>query len=181
MKKGYVLLEAVVSLSIILIISICLYSVVITSNNTKNNIEDRVELSQQIEEMDYQIKNLVEGCVNIINITTVDKNVIDNLEVNRLYEVSSIKLNFKTEENEGDSSLKNKEISFKREKNKLFVNTLMKDNSSESGGYEIGDYVKSIYVKLESPKLVSIVLSLEKNDVALEKEMKLYIRYDQSI
>ena len=69
----------------------------------------------------------------------------------------------------------------KGQKNKLFVNSLMDNNSSEVGGYEIGDYVKHVYIKLENPKLVSIVLSLQKNDVALEKEIKLYIRYDYNI
>ena len=181
MKRGYVLLEAMVSLSIMLIIVTCLYGVIVTAHKAKNNIEDRVELSQQIEEMDYQIKNLIEGCVNIINITTVNKNVINNLEYNQVYDVSSIKLNFKTEENKDDLNLKNKEISLKEQKNKLFVNSLMDNNSSEVGGYEIGDYVKHVYIKLENPKLISIVLSLQKNDVALEKEIKLYIRYDYNI
>ena len=181
MKKGYVLLEVIVSLSVMIIIIMCLYGVIVVSHNVKDNIEDRIELSQQVQEIDYQIKNLIEECVNIINITTVDKNTVDNLEYNKVYDVCSIKLNFKIEENQEDLNLKNKEINLKKNTNKLFVNTLNNDNSREAGGYEIGDYVKNIYIKLENPKIVSIVFYLSKNDVDLEKEVKLYIRYDDRI
>ena len=181
MKKGYVLLEAIVSLSIIMVITMCLYEVVVASHSAKSNIEDRIELNQQIEEIDYQLKNLIESCVNIINVTTLDGYVVSSLQYDKIYDVSSIKLNFKTKENEDDLSLKNKEISLKSQKNKLFVNTLKNDNSSEGGGYEIGDYVERISIKLENPKLVSVVLYLKKNDVALQKELKLYIRYDQNV
>ncbi|MGM9534713.1 MAG: hypothetical protein ACI3VR_05650 [Intestinibacter sp.] len=181
MKKGYVLLEAIVSLSVIVIITACLYGVIVVTHDVKDNIEDRIELSQQIEEIDYQIKSLIGECVNIISITTVDKNTINSLEYNKVYNVCSIKLNFKTQENKDNLNLKNKEISLKNNTNKLFVNTLMNNNLSESGGYEIGDYVKNVYIKLENPKLVSIVLRLSKNGVDLEKKLKLYIRYDGSI
>ena len=94
-KEGYILLEVIVSLFIMVIIIGCLYCIVITSNDAKNNIEDRIELSQQSEEIDYQIKNLIEGCTNIINITTVDKKVISDLEYGNSYYVLSIKLNLK--------------------------------------------------------------------------------------
>lgn len=179
-KEGYILLEVIVSLFIMVIIIGCLYCIVITSNDAKNNIEDRIELSQQSEEIDYQIKNLIEGCTNIINITTVDKKVISDLEYGNSYYVLSIKLNLKNDQNKNDSSLKNKEISLKNDTRKLFINTLNKNNFSESGGYEIGDYIKSICIKLENPKLISIILDLEKNDIVLKKEIKLYIRGDAS-
>lgn len=180
MKKGYILLEGIISLSIIVIISICLCQVIATLGDAKENIEARVELSQQLQEIDYQIKSLVEEATDIINITTRDKIVVDNLEYGRLYNVTSIKLNLKIDENKSDASLKNKEISLKTDKNKLFINNLNNYNSSESGGYEIGDYVEKIYLKRDNPKLISIVFHLKKDNVTLKEEMKLYIRYDST-
>ena len=175
-KDGYILLETIVSLFIILLILMTLYSTILVSNNNKIKIEDRVELSQQMEEIDYQLKNLIGSGIDIINITTVDKKVVSNLEYNHNYNISSVKINFKNQDNESNSNLKNKEISLKSNNRKLFINTLSSNNVSESGGYEIGDYVKSIYFKLENPKLVSITLCLQKNDTTFEKNIKIYMK-----
>ncbi|MBU5337539.1 type IV pilus modification PilV family protein [Intestinibacter bartlettii] len=177
-RQGYILLEVIISVFIMSIIIACLYNIINVANKANSNIEDRIELSQQIEEMDSHIRNLVQGCMNIINITTVDRNVISDLEYDKVYTVSSIKLNFKNDDNKNEITLKNREISLKKSSKKLFINTLRANNSSESGGYEIGDYVKSIRIKKENPKIISIILNLEKNNIEVEKEIKLYIRYD---
>lgn len=180
-RQGYILLEVIVCTFIMSIIIMALYSVTISAINTKDNIEDKIELNQQAEEMEYHIKSIVENSINIINITTTDNEVIEKLQENKIYNVLSIKLNVKSDDENINSKNKkdNQEISFKRDTKKIFINTLYDDNSNKPGGYEIGDYVKSIKIKMESPKLICIIINLEKDKVILEKEMKLLIKSNE--
>ena len=136
-RQGYILLEVIVCTFIMSIIIMALYSVTISAINTKDNIEDKIELNQQAEEMEYHIKNIVENSINIINITTTDNEVIETLQENKTYNVLSIKLNFKSDDENINSKNKkdNQEISFKRDLKKIFINTLYDDNSNKAGGY----------------------------------------------
>lgn len=149
-RQGYILLEVIVCTFIMSMLIMVLYSVTISAINTKDNIEDKIELNQQAEEMEYHIKNIVENSINIINITTTDNEVIETLQENKTYNVLSIKLNFKSDDENINSKNKkdNQEISFKRDIKKIFINTLYDDNSNKAGGYEIGDYVESIKIRL---------------------------------
>ena len=180
-RQGYILLEVIVCTFIMSMLIMVLYSVTISAINTKDNIEDKIELNQQAEEMEYHIKNIVENSINIINITTTDNEVIETLQENKTYNVLSIKLNFKSDDENINSKNKkdNQEISFKRDLKKIFINTLYDDNSNKAGGYEIGDYVESIKIKIESSKLICIIINLEKYKVTLEKEMKLFIKSNE--
>lgn len=180
-RQGYILLEVIVCTFIMSMLIMVLYSVTISVINTKDNIEDKIELNQQAEEMEYHIKNIVENSINIINITTTDNEVIETLQENKTYNVLSIKLNFKSDDENINSKNKkdNQEISFKRDLKKIFINTLYDDNSNKAGGYEIGDYVESIKIKIESSKLICIIINLEKDKVTLEKEMKLFIKSNE--
>ena len=180
-RQGYILLEVRVCTFIMSMLIMVLYSVTISAINTKDNIEDKIELNQQAEEMEYHIKNIVENSINIINITTTDNEVIETLQENKTYNVLSIKLNFKSDDENINSKNKkdNQEISFKRDIKKIFINTLYDDNSNKAGGYEIGDYVESIKIKIESSKLICIIINLEKDKVTLEKEMKLFIKSNE--
>ena len=173
-RSGYVLLEIIISVFIMSIIITCLLSIMAVINRANKNIEDRIELSQQTEEITSQITPLIEESMNIISITT-----IQNLELGKEYDVLSIKLNFKNSENENNIALKNREISYKKSSKKLFINTLRSNNASETGGYEIGDYVKSIRIKKESSNIICLILNLEKNNMEVEKSIKLYVRYDK--
>lgn len=177
-RQGYILLEVIVCTFIMSMLIMVLYSIIISAINTKDNIEDKIELNQQAEEMEYHIKNIVE---NSINITTTDNEVIETLQENKTYNVLSIKLNFKSDDENINSKNKkdNQEISFKRDLKKIFINTLYDDNSNKAGGYEIGDYVESIKIKIESSKLICIIINLEKDKVTLEKEMKLFIKSNE--
>ena len=47
-------------------------------NRANKNIEDRIELSQQTEEITSQITPLIEESMNIISITTIDRKTIQN-------------------------------------------------------------------------------------------------------
>ena len=178
-RQGYILLEVIVCTFIMSMLIMVLYSIIISAINTKDNIEDKIELNQQAEEMEYHIKNIVENSINIINITTTDNEVIETLQENKTYNVLSIKLNFKSDDENINSKNKkdNQEISFKRDLKKIFINTLYDDNSNKAGGYEIGDYVESI--KIKSSKLICIIINLEKDKVTLEKEMKLFIKSNE--
>ena len=167
-RSGYVLLEIIISVFIMSIIITCLLSIMAVINRANKNIEDRIELSQQTEEITSQITPLIEESMNIIGITTIDRKTIQNLELGKEYDVLSIKLN-----------LKNREISYKKSSKKLFINTLRSNNASETGGYEIGDYVKSIRIKKESSNIICLILNLEKNNMEVEKSIKLYVRYDK--
>ena len=162
-RQGYILLEVIVCTFIMSMLIMVLYSVTISAINTKDNIEDKIEL------------------INIINITTTDNEVIETLQENKTYNVLSIKLNFKSDDENINSKNKkdNQEISFKRDLKKIFINTLYDDNSNKAGGYEIGDYVESIKIKIESSKLICIIINLEKDKVTLEKEMKLFIKSNE--
>ena len=170
-RSGYVLLEIIISVFIMSIIITCLLSIMA--------VIDRIELSQQTEEITSQITPLIEESMNIIGITTIDRKTIQNLELGKEYDVLSIKLNFKNSENENNIALKNREISYKKSSKKLFINTLRSNNASETGGYEIGDYVKSIRIKKESSNIICLILNLEKNNMEVEKSIKLYVRYDK--
>ncbi|MFQ7756348.1 MAG: type II secretion system protein J, partial [Intestinibacter bartlettii] len=137
-RQGYILLEVIVCTFIMSMLIMVLYSIIISAINTKDNIEDKIELNQQAEEMEYHIKNIVENSINIINITTTDNEVIETLQENKTYNVLSIKLNFKSDDENINSKNKkdNQEISFKRDLKKIFINTLYDDNSNKAGGYE---------------------------------------------
>lgn len=181
LKKGYILLDIVISIFIMSIIITGLYSVTFNAINSKSTIEDKIELNQQLEEMEFQIKSLVENCINIINITTIDGKIVESLQENQVYDVSSIKLNFAINDNDINLQTKkdNQEINFKTNTKKVFINSLYDNNSNKPGGYEIGDYVESIKIKMKSSKLVCITLCLQKNKINLEKEIEMFIKYDK--
>ena len=104
-RQGYILLEVIVCTFIMSIIIMALYSVTISAINTKDNIEDKIELNQQAEEMEYHIKSIVENSINIINITTTDNEVIENLQENKIYNVLSIKLNVKSDDEKANAQI----------------------------------------------------------------------------
>ena len=97
-RSGYVLLEIIISVFIMSIIITCLLSIMAVINRANKNIEDRIELSQQTEEITSQITPLIEESMNIISITTIDRKTIQNLELGKEYDDLSIKLNFKNSE-----------------------------------------------------------------------------------
>lgn len=165
-NRGYLLLESVISLSIIMILSLSLYSILLFTTNYKETVEDRVELYEQGEEIEIQVNRLIENSKGIIS--------INNLVINGsspYIDVESIKCRYKDENN---IKVKDRELSFKRNK-KLFINTLNNGGNSEVGGYEIGDYVDYIGVKVDNNK-ITIRLRLSKNDEKYEKVFYSYIR-----
>lgn len=168
-RKGYLLLESVISLFVIVTISLSLYSFLFFSNKYKKSIEDNVELYQQGEEMCLQINKTIENSNGIISITDINGKTISG-GTSSYVKVNSIKCKYKNQyRNEKD-----KEISYKSNK-KLFINTLNNSGNSEAGGYEIGDYIDFISVMIEENK-ISIKLSLSKNNEKYETSFKSYIK-----
>ncbi len=168
-QKGYLLLEGVISLFIIVTISLSLYSFLFFSNKYKKAIEDNVELYEQGEEMYYQINKVIENSDGIISIRDLSGNTIYG-DTSSYIKVNSIKCRYKNEYR----NIKDKEISYKSNK-KLFINTLNSSGGSEAGGYEIGDYVDFISVMIKDNK-ASVRLNLNKNDEKYETEFKSYVR-----
>lgn len=168
-RKGYLLLESVVSLFIIVTISLSLYSFLLLSNKYKKSIEDNVELYEQGEEMCFQINKTIENSDGIISIRDLNGNTI-NGDTSSYIKINSIKCKYKNEYR----NVKDKEISYKSNK-KLFINTLNSSGNSEAGGYEIGDYVDFISVMIQNNK-VSVKLNLSKNDEKYETTFKSYIK-----
>ena len=168
-RKGYLLLECIVSLFVIIILSTSLYSILMFCNGYKEVIEDRVELYEQSEEIGLQINRLIENSKGIISIRDLGGNTITG-DNNSYIKVVSIKCKYRDEYN----TVKDKEISFKNN-NKLFINTLNSSGNSEVGGYEIGDYVKFLSFKKDKNK-ISIKIYLCKDNEKYETELHSYIR-----
>ena len=168
-RKGYLLLESIISLFIIITISLSLYSFLFFSNKYKKIIEDNIELYEQGEEMCYQINKTIENSDGIISVRDISGNTIYG-DTSSYIKINSIKCKYKNEYR----NIKDKEISYKSNK-KLFINTLNYNGSSEAGGYEIGDYIEFISVHIQKNK-VSIKLNLSKNDEQYETIFKSYIK-----
>ena len=168
-RKGYILLESIISLFIIITISTSLYSFLYFTNEYKKSIEDKVELYEQGEEMCFQINKTIENSDNIMSIRDLNGNIISN-DTYSYVKVNSIKCKYRNEyRNEKDN-----EISYKSN-HKLFINTLNNSGGSEAGGYEIGDYVDFISVIKKGNK-ITIKLSLSKNKEKYETIFHSYIK-----
>lgn len=162
-KNGYMLLESIISISIVLTISSLLYYTLFFTSNIRINVEDKVELIQQSNEISKYMKEIIENSYGIINHNTS----IDYTNT------TSIKCRYKQE----NINIKDKEISLKEKSDKVFINTLRQNGSSEPGGYEIGDYVDKMQIKIaNNGNLAKIKLNLSKNDIKLEKEFTISIR-----
>ena len=168
-RKGYLLLESIISLFIIATISLSLYSFLFFGNKYKKSIEDNVELYEQGEEMCFQINKTIENSNGIISIRDLNGNII-NGDTSSDIKINLIKCKYKNKYR----NVKDKEISYKSNK-KLFINTLNSSGNSETGGYEIGDYIDFISVMIQNNK-VSIKLNLSKNDEKYETDFKSYIK-----
>ncbi|WP_042271947.1 hypothetical protein [[Clostridium] dakarense] len=170
-RKGYLLLESVISLSIIMILIGVSYYLLFFCIDTKTRIEDKIELQQQANEISKYIEEVIGNSKGIISISSKS-----NEESNKLLETNSIKCKYKNESS-SDKSIKDKEISLKEDKSKLFINTLNYLGNSESGGYEIGDYIDKMYASVyENGNFVKVKLKLSKNNQIYETEFDVFIR-----
>ncbi len=165
-KKGYILLEVVVSLGVIFIITGILYQLLFVSINIKDSIEDKIELQQQGREVIEHIENTIGNSKGIINIQSSG-----GLE--ELIATKSIRCRYKED---GNSYKKDKEIIFRPNYRKIFINNLSWDDNSQPGGYEIGDYIENLYIGINNNKrIVKITVELKKNKEVYKVEKTINI------
>lgn len=168
-KNGFLLLESIVSLSLIVILISLLYSLLFFCLNIKNTVEDNVELQQQAMEVTNYIEKVIGDSYGIMN-----KEL--NYNSKELTPVTSIKCKYK-DDKVINSAVKNKEISLKQDKKKLFINTLSNSGQSEQGGYEIGDYIDNLYIAVyEEGRIAKIKLELSKNSKVYDTQFDIYLR-----
>lgn len=175
-RKGQILLEAVIAAGIIAALSLSINQLLVGTIKSKQNIQDRIEISQQMQEIEYQIRKYVKQANDIISIKTISGEVVNDLTSGNTYNVSSIKLKLKSGDETSESKLENYEIIYKKNYKKIFLNDLTVNNYSNPGGYEIGDYVESLSICLRDSKLVQIEISLKKNKESLNKSIEVYMR-----
>lgn len=168
-RNGFILLESIVSISIIVVLVSILYYLLFLCINIKENIESKIELQQQAIELENYIQKIIGESKGILN-TELNQNSID------LVSVKSIKCRYR-DKYTPNNTIKDKEISLKTNTNKLFINTLNKYGYSESGGYEIGDYIDNMYIALyEDGRIARLKLELSKNNQIYNTEFEIYIR-----
>ena len=109
-KKGYILIESVITLTIIMILVAVIYPIVNLTINIKRNIEDKIEIQQQSMEIIDYIDDLIGNSKGIIG-------VVFKSEIDDFLSVTSIKCKYKEENN----NLQDKEIKFIPSSNKLFI------------------------------------------------------------
>lgn len=172
-SEGFLLLESLISLTLIMTLVLILNNLMFQSMIIKKEIEDKVELQQQAAEMMKHIENLIGESKGIISVT----NRVNESDSIILRNVSSIKCKYRDEKD--NKNIKDKELKLK-DNSKLFINTLNSAGVSEYGGYEIGDYIDNMYIKIsEDKRYADIKLNLSKNKQAYETKFKVYIRnYD---
>jgi hypothetical protein len=180
-SNGYLLIEGVVSLSVVVVISFTLYSLLSISLNLKNKMNDSLELQQQAVEMTKHIESIISNSKGIISIVprtnsegskgrNVEESEVGNSEEveevkngkngkDLFVDTSSIKLKYSSE----DNNIDDKEIYLNENRDKVFV-TSMKNGSSQPGGYEIGDYVDNMFIQNSADgRYIKVLLKLSKN------------------
>lgn len=151
-NKGYLLIEYVVSIAIIVFIGTFLVNSYFLTQNIVTNIKDKNELITQAIEITDQIDKLV---ANSKGILSIDK--------------SAIQLKYK-----GDDCYEDKEIIFRQSTNKVAVNNLYYNGNSKPGGYEIGAYVEGFDATVNG-QIIDITLKLKKGNSTYETEFSTYI------
>ena len=166
-KYGYLLLESVVSLSSMVIIILVLYSIFLSTINLKLKVEDKIELQQQSLEIIKSMEGIISNSMGIMNVSN--------------YEETFKKCRY-LDENNNEEGISNKEIILNERRNKLFVNSL-NGESSQAGGYEIGDYVDEMYVSItNNGQYVNIKLKLSKRSQKYETDFKIKVwNFSESI
>lgn len=165
-QKGYLLLESVVSLLVISILILLMYSLLVFSINLKETAEDRVELQQQAIEVSKKIEDIIENSVKIENI---------GCSSGEFSSVKSIKCKYIYR---GDVKFKEgtKEIILKDSRSKLFINSFS-PTTGEMGEYEIGDYVDEMRVAISNNgACANVILKLSKNKQKYETRLTIYLK-----
>lgn len=173
---GYLIIESILSISIIVILSTMLCSLILFSTTLKLNVEDKVELQQQASDISGHIKELIGKSKGIMSIQSRKKELAYGSD-ETFVDVISIKCKYRNDNELQSSTIKDKELSLKVDTNKLFINTLYSNGVSEPGGYEIGNYIDNVYISMSNQgRCANIKLALSKNKQYYETKFKIYIK-----
>ena len=74
-KKGYILIESVITLTVIMTLLSIIYPIVSLSINIKRNIEDKIEIQQQSMEIIDYIDDLIgnsKGIIDVVYTSEID-------------------------------------------------------------------------------------------------------------
>ena len=180
-SNGYLLIEGVVSLSVVVVISLTLYSLLSISINLKNKMNDSLELQQQAVEMTKHIESLFSNSKGIISVVprtnresfkgrNVEESGVEKSEeveefkngkicYDSFVDTRSIQLKYSSE----DNNIDDKQIYLNENRDKVFV-TSVKNGASQPGGYEIGDYVDNMFIQNSADdRYIKVLLKLSKN------------------
>ncbi|MFI3209818.1 MAG: hypothetical protein R3Y64_02000 [Peptostreptococcaceae bacterium] len=151
-NKGYLLIEYIVSITIIAFIGTFLVNSYFLAKNIMINVYDKREIMSQALEISDYIDKLIANSKGIISID-------DNF----------IKLKYKEYDFDED-----KVIIFRDTTQKVAVNNLYMDGSTKPGGYEIGAYVYDFDASFDG-QIIDITLKLKKGNSTYETEFSTYI------
>ncbi|WP_304339957.1 hypothetical protein [Metaclostridioides mangenotii] len=180
-SNGYLLIEGVVSLSVVVVISLTLYSLLSISINLKNKMNDSLELQQQAVEITKHIESLFSNSKGIISVVprtnsegfkgrnveesgVVKSEEVEEFKNGKIFDDSfvdtrSIQLKYSSE----DNNIDDKQIYLNENRDKVFV-TSVKNGASQPGGYEIGDYVDNMFIQNSTDdRYIKVLLKLSKN------------------
>lgn len=153
-RKGYLILEISISMIIMSIVLITLYGLLFTSINMYKKIYSSIEIQQQGMEIQKHMEKELSGDIEITDVKTENSQVLNDKEF-EFTKVKSIYYKSKTNLEVNDCD----ELFLNNKAKKLFIKRM-----GYKSGYEIGDYIDSIYISKEKDgRIINIKLQLSKN------------------
>ena len=167
-KRGYILIEASISVCLTLIMVSTLYSLLFSSLNIYKKIHSSIEIQQQGIEIQKHIEKELKEDIEVVSVKTVDNQTIISKDFD-CKDVVSIK--YKPVDRLQSMGLD--ELFLNKKTQKIFIK-----RKNASSGYEIGDYLDNMYVSKEKDgKIINIKLELSKNNQNHISEFMLYNNY----
>ncbi len=164
-KKGYLLLETFISIPIMVMLILALYTLMFLGLKFYNNIHSSIEIQQQGIEVQRTIEKELKNRVNIYNVRTESNEIVtsDNFDYKNV-------ISIKYKPIDRDDKLGLDELFLNKRTNKIFIK-----RKKSSSGYEIGDYIDNMYVsKDKDGKIISIKLDLSKSNQKYSISFKIY-------
>lgn len=163
-RKGYLILENIISIGITGIILTTLYGIFFSTINMYFKVNSIVEIQQQGLELQNYIEKELNDNVEVKSIKTVNnKNII----ASEFEEQDVISIKFKPINRDDSQGLD--EIYLNNRTNKVFIK-----RKNAVSGYEIGNYLDNLYIeKLKDGKIINLKLKLSKDNQNYEVKFSL--------
>lgn len=163
-KRGYLVLENIISISTTGIIMTTLCGILLSALNMYSKINSTIEIQQQGLEIQNHIERELNENVEIKSIKTVNN---QNIIFDEFDEKDIVSIKFKPIDRQESQGLD--EIYLNNRTNKVFIK-----RKNATSGYEIGDYLENLYIeKLKDCNSVNIRLELSKNNQRYEIKFSL--------